>query len=103
MDVALRAFLEKSVYEYLITRLKIIFAQMPSREDTVNVVRQVNMVPVFSVMNANYFPFDCDFLPDEWLAFARKVMRMELSGRLPVVHLPTLAASASQTSDDKHC
>ena len=75
---------------------------MPSRGDAVDVVRQLNIVPDFSVMNANYFPFDCDFLPDEWLALARNVMRMELSGRLPVVHLPAFATSAPQTSDDKH-
>jgi hypothetical protein len=75
---------------------------MPSREDTVNIVLQVNMVSVFSVFNAKHFPFDCDFFPDERLAYARNVIRMKLSSGLPVVHLPALSASTRQSSQNKH-
>jgi hypothetical protein len=58
------------------------------------------VISVFSVFNAKHFPFDCDLLPDKRLAYARNVMRMKLSSRLPVVHLPALAASTRQTSED---
>ena len=99
-DIAFRAFFKKPVHKYFITRLQVVFAQMPSREDTVNIVLQVNMVSIFSVFNAKHFPFDCDFLTDERLAYARNVKRIKLSSGLPVVHPPALAASAHQTSED---
>lgn len=37
-DIAFRAFFKKPVHKYFITRLQVVFAQMPSREDTVNIV-----------------------------------------------------------------
>jgi hypothetical protein len=60
------------------------------------------MVSIFSVFNVKHFPFDCNFLPDERLAHARNIIRIKLSSGLPIVHLPALAASTHQTSEDKH-
>ena len=43
------------------------------------------MVAVIAILDAKQLPFNCDHLPDIWLAFTRNVMRMKLSGRLPIV------------------
>ena len=43
------------------------------------------MVTVIAILDAKHLPFNCDHLPDKWLTFTRNVMRMKLSGRLPIV------------------
>ena len=62
------------------------------------------MVTVIAILDAKHLPFNCDHLPDKWLAFTRNVMRMKLSGRLPVVQLPAFceAASGSETCKDEY-
>jgi len=61
------------------------------------------VVPVIAILDVKQLPFNCDHFPDKWLAIPRNVMRMKLSGRLPIVQLPAFCATACETCEDKCC